>query len=59
MESNMALEHTFTREDFMAFLSRGRQIKERRLREARQKWERRQQEKEIAAKSGYYDLEWV
>ena len=55
----MALEHTFTREDFMAFLSRGRQIKERRLREARQKWERRQQEKEIAAKSGYYDLEWV
>jgi hypothetical protein len=42
-----------TLEDFSALLARGREIKERRMREARQ------QQKEAAAKSGYYDLEWV
>lgn len=46
-------------EDFAALLARGREIKERRMREARQKWEARQRQKEAAAKSGYYDLEWV
>ena len=46
-------------EDFAALLARGREIKERRMREARQKWEARQRQKEEAAKSGYYDLDWV
>lgn len=48
-----------TLEDFSALLARGREIKERRMREARQKWEARQRQKEAAAKSSYYDLEWV
>lgn len=48
-----------TLEDFSALLARGREIKERRMREARQKREARQRQKEAAAKSGYYDLEWV
>jgi hypothetical protein len=46
-------------EELKALLARGREIKERRTREARQKWEARQRQKESAAKSGYYDLEWV
>ena len=45
--------------DIVALFARGREIKERRMREARQKWEARQRQKEAAAKSGYYDLEWV
>lgn len=48
-----------TREEILAWLERGRQIKELRMREAREKWEERQREKAEAAKSGYYDLEWV
>lgn len=48
-----------TYEDFVALLARGREIKARRMQEARQKWEIRQRQKESAAKSGYYDLEWV
>lgn len=46
-------------EDIVALFARGREIKQRRMREARQKWEARQKQKESAAKSGYYDLEWV
>ena len=46
-------------EDIVALFARGREIKERRMREARQKWETRQRQKEAAAKSGYYDLEWT
>ena len=48
-----------SREDVIALFARGREIKERRMREARQKWEARQQQKKVAAQSGYYDLEWV
>ena len=51
--------NTLSREDFIALFARGREIKERRMREARQKWEARQQQKKVAAQSGYYDLEWV
>lgn len=50
---------TPSKEDILALFARGREIKERRTREARQKWEARQRQKESAAKSGYYDLEWV
>lgn len=50
---------TLSKQDVVALFARGREIKERRMREARQKWETRQQQKEAAAQSGYYDLEWV
>ena len=50
---------TPSREDIVALFARGREIKQRRMREARQKWEARQKQKESAAKSGYYNLEWV
>lgn len=49
----------WTREDFLALLSRGREIKARRQQEANAKWEEQQRQKKIAAESGYYDLEWV
>lgn len=49
----------WTREDFLALLERGRQIKERRLNEARTKYAERQRRKKEAAESGYYDLEWA
>ena len=50
---------TPSKEDILALFARGREIKERRMREARQKWEARQRQKEVAAKSGYYDLDWI
>ncbi len=48
-----------TREDVLAWLERGREIKEKRLKEAQAKYAERQRRKAEAAKSGYYDLEWV
>ncbi len=52
-------EKKWTREDFLALLERGRQIKERRMKEAQAKYAERQRRKKEAAESGYYDLEWV
>ena len=49
----------WTRADFLALLERGRQIKERRMKEAQAKYAERQRRKKEAAESGYYDLEWV
>ena len=48
-----------SREEIIAWLNRGKEIKERRMHEARQKWEERQQSKKVAAQSGFYDLEWI
>lgn len=52
-------EKKWTREDFLALLERGRKIKERRIKEAQEKYAERQRRKKEAAESGYYDLEWV
>lgn len=49
----------WTREDFLALIERGRQIKERRMKEAQAKYAERQRRKREAVESGYYDLEWV
>ena len=49
----------WTRADFLALLERGRQIKEKRTKEAQAKYAERQRRKKEAAESGYYDLEWV
>lgn len=49
----------WTRANFLALLERGRQIKERRMKEAQAKYAERQRRKKEAAESGYYDLEWV
>ena len=48
-----------TRDEILAWLERGRQIKARRLKEAQAKYAERQRRKKEAAESGYYDLEWV
>lgn len=47
-----------TREEFLALIERGRQIKEKRQKEAEAKYEERQRSKKEAAESGYYDIEW-
>lgn len=49
----------WTREDFLALIERGRQIKEKRMKEAQAKYAERQRRKKEAVESGYYDLEWV
>ena len=48
-----------TRDEILAWLERGRQIKAKRLQEAQTKFAERQRRKKEAAESGYYDLEWV
>lgn len=48
----------FTREDILALLARGREIKERRQKEAEEWYAERQRRKKEAAESGYYDIEW-
>ena len=48
-----------SREEIIAWFNRGKEIKERRMHEARQKWEERQRSKKVAAQSGFYDLEWI
>lgn len=48
-----------TRDEILAWLERGRQIKARRLKEAQAKYVERQRRRKEAAESGYYDLEWV
>ena len=45
-------EKKWTREDFLALLERGRQIKERRMKEAQAKYAERQRRKKEAAESG-------
>ena len=55
----VSIEKKWTREDFLAMLERGRQIKERRIKEAQAKFAERQRRKQEAVESGYYDLEWV
>ena len=47
----------WTREDFLALLERGRQIKARRQREAEEWYAERQRRKKEVAESGYYDLQ--
>lgn len=59
MTANETVKPKWTREDFLALLERGRQIKARRQREAEAKYAERQRRKKEAAESGYYDLEWV
>ena len=59
MNTNDSTKKTWTREDFLALLERGRQIKDKRLKEAQAKYAERQRRKKEAAESGYYDLEWV
>lgn len=59
MNTNDKIKKTWTREDFLALLERGRQIKDKRLKEAQAKYAERQRRKKEAAESGYYDLEWV
>ncbi len=49
----------FTREDILALLARGREIKERRQKEAEAKYAERQRRKKEAAESGYYEIEWI
>ena len=58
MEAKKSIQ-SWTREDFIALINRGREIKTMRQREAKERWQQRQQMKKIAAESGYYDLEWV
>jgi hypothetical protein len=59
MTANNTDKPKWTREDFLALLERGRQIKAKRLKEAQTKYIERQRKKKEAAESGYYDLEWV
>ena len=59
MNTNDNIKKAWTREDFLALLERGRQIKDKRLKEAQAKYAERQRRKKEAAESGYYDLEWV
>ena len=49
----------WTREDFLALLDHGRQIKARRQKEAQEWYTERQRKKKEAAESGYYELEWI
>lgn len=57
MERNEPIRK-FTREDILALLARGREIKERRQKEAEEWYAERQRRKKEAAESGYYDIEW-
>ena len=57
MEGNEPIRK-FTREDILALLARGREIKERRQKEAEEWYAERQRRKKEAAESGYYDIEW-
>lgn len=59
MEGKETIKKTWTREDFLALLERGRQIKARRQKEAEEKYAERMRRRKEAAESGYYDLEWV
>ena len=59
MTANETVKPKWTREDFLALLERGRQIKARRLKEAQTKYAERPRHKKEAEESGYYDLEWV
>lgn len=59
MVENESKKKGRTREEILAWLERGRQIKIRRQKEAQAKYAERQRRKKEAAESGYYDLEWV
>ena len=58
METNNVISK-WTKEDFLALLERGRQIKKRRQEEAEAWYAERQRRKKEVAESVYYDLEWV
>lgn len=49
----------FTREDFLALLSRGREIKAKRQKEVEEWYAERQRRQKEAEKAGFYDIEWV
>ena len=49
----------WTREDVLAWLRRGREIKERRKKELQEWYAEQQRRKKEAMESGYYDIEWV
>ena len=59
MTANETIKKGWTREDFLALLERGRQIKARRQKEAEEWYAERQRRKKEAAESGYYDIEWI
>ena len=59
MTTNETVKKGRTREEILAWLERGRQIKMRRLHEAQTKYAERQRRKKEAVESGYYDLEWA
>lgn len=48
-----------TKEDILALLARGREIKARRKKEAEEWYAERQRRKKEAEESGFYDIEWV
>ena len=48
-----------TKEDILALLARGREIKAKRQKEAEEWYAERQRRKKQAEESGYYDIEWV
>lgn len=48
-----------TREEFLALVERGRRIKEKCEKEAKEWYEERQRRKQETAESEYYDIEWV
>ncbi|MBR1668035.1 MAG: hypothetical protein IJ693_07135 [Bacteroidaceae bacterium] len=58
METNNVISK-WTKEDFLALLERGRQIKKRRQEEAEAWYAERQRRKKEVAESVYYDLEWI
>ena len=48
-----------TREEILAWLQEARDRKKAFQRKVEAEWQERQQSKKAAAKSGYYNLEWV
>ena len=62
METNQTdnnAKHSWTREEFLAWLERGRKIKEKREKELREWFSERQQHKDDLMESDYYNIEWV
>ena len=53
------IANKWTHEDFLALLSRGREIKARRQKEVEEWYAERQRRQKEAAKTGFYDIEWV
>jgi len=49
----------WTRDDFNALISRGREIKAKRQKEAEEWYAERQRCQQEAAQTGYYNIEWI